>query len=603
MFGFDLLLSGRLDQADIALTESFRIRKLHHSRGLDTSYRNLGILRLRQGDAGSALTLLHKAVEMYESGHSSIPGWTLYFRQAQARKASGELAGALADLEQSLQLARTWRADMLPADEIQSEADINLDEVYDEYVSTGMQVWSRRHDPKLLERLFVAVEENRAASLRRDRSWRANLPRSYWDVLAQSRRLEISALAHDPAADQASLMQARGQLSELESTAGIFSQEKTERISPSQALSSFRRNLHPGNAFVSFQIGDRESFAWVLTPTDLGVSRLPGRLIIADAVRRFRSSILSGTRQDSAASGLYTMLFGDLGRWLDRAPEWILSLDDELFDVPFAALRCRGRYLAEIHSVRGVPSAFLFDDGSRAGAPKTLFAVGDPVYNSADPRWRTPADRRPAVQAKSAAPGPQSLELPRLPGSAREVAEVARCWRGTSVLTLTGRDANRARIDSLLNSHPSAVHFAIHVIPSLKGGDQALMALGLDQEGLPDFYTPAELAARRLNIPMVVLSACSSGQGEVLPGAGRMGLTRAWLLSGSRTVVASYWSTPDESGAIFSAMYRRLGRLPGPLSARCVARALQSAQAEMIRAAGWRAEPRYWAAFFLVGRD
>ncbi len=602
MYGVSLLEAGKLDAAEIALTESFRLRVLYKKGGLDVSYRNLGMLRLGQGDAKSAVTLLDRAIGMYEAGNSRLPGWTLYFRRGQARRAVGDLDGAFADLGHSVELARAWRAGVLPADEVQTQTDIDLDHVYDAYVSAGMQMWKRRHDPSLAERMFVAVEENRAASLRRDRSWRTNLPSEYWEVLAQDRRLEIAALTDRPGAGHVDLTRVRARLSELESSAGLISQEKAERISPGQALSVFRTNLQSGDAFVSFQIGDSESFAWVLTSTHLKVSCLAGRQAIGEALRRLNGDIVSGQDLNASASGLYSMLFTGFGPALDRSPDWILSLDDELFDVPFAALRVNGQFLVDRHSLRAVPTAFLLDSVRGGAPPGSLLAVGDPIYNSADSRWRAPT--APAVPGE---PLPRSvrqlLELPRLPASAREVSEVARVWRAGAAVTLTGRDVNRARIDGELNSHPSAVHFAIHVVPAAPGSDRALMAVGLDQSGRPDFYTPEELAAKRLDIPLIVLSACRSGRGGVLPGAGRMGLTRAWLISGSRTVVASYWPTPDDSGAMFSAMYRDLNRSPGPLSTRRAARSLRNAQTEMMHSASWRAQPLYWAAYFLVGRD
>ena len=599
MFGYDLLQSDNLLAADVALTQGFRLRLLFKTAGLDSSYRNLGMLRLRQGDVRSAMALLNRAAKMFEAGHSRIPGWSLYFRRAQAYRAAGNLPAAFSDLERSLALARTWRAGIFPAEEVQSRTDLNLDMVYDEYVSTGMELWSRHHDSNLLTRIFVAVEENRAASVRQDRSWRANLPSVYWEVLAQLRRLRIGALAHDPEATPQSLLEAQARLSELESSAGLFAKEKPERISPIEALSSFRHQLKPGDAFVSFQIGDTESFAWALTSTQLQVSRLPGRHLVEEAVRRVNAALLAGNPFDQAASDLYGMLFGGLSPLLERAPDWILSLDDELFDVPYAALRANGRFLAERHSVRSVPSAFLLDGARNAQPPRGLVAVADAIYNSADPRWQEPAVSRP----QSSPPAFRTLELARLPASATEIGEIARFWEGGPVLTLTGRDANRGRIEGALGAHPSAVHFAIHVVPSTQNSDQALMAVGLDRSGRPDFYTPEEVAATRRNIPLVVLSGCSSGQGEVLSGAGRMGLTRAWLISGSRSVVASLWPTADESGAIFSAMYRNLGGSTRPLSARRIAQSLQTAQVAMIRTASWRAQPRYWGAFFVIGRD
>jgi CHAT domain-containing protein len=87
----------------------------------------------------------------------------------------------------------------------------------------------------------------------------------------------------------------------------------------------------------------------------------------------------------------------------------------------------------------------------------------------------------------------------------------------------------------------------------------------------------------------------------VLPGAGLMGMTRAWLAAGTRAVVATRWPAPDrEAGAIFESLYglyferRRSGALVsfGDL--------LREAQLSELRAGGRRAEPSRWASYFCV---
>ena len=62
-------------------------------------------------------------------------------------------------------------------------------------------------------------------------------------------------------------------------------------------------------------------------------------------------------------------------------------------------------------------------------------------------------------------------------------------------------------------------------------------------------------------------------------------------------VVGSRWTTLDETGALFSALYRSLRAQPGSRPAQ----ALRAAQLEMLRAGDWRARPRYWGAYFVMG--
>jgi len=141
------------------------------------------------------------------------------------------------------------------------------------------------------------------------------------------------------------------------------------------------------------------------------------------------------------------------------------------------------------------------------------------------------------------------------------------------------------------------VHIASHFLQSKEPPRYGMIALGLAASGNPQLLSPLEIIRLQIKTGLVVLSGCSSGEADVLPGSGLMGLTRAWLAAGARAVVASHWPTPDDRDGLFVSFYRHLRTAPeaGP------SLALQRAQLDMLRAGGWRSNPQYWATYFVVG--
>ena len=68
-------------------------------------------------------------------------------------------------------------------------------------------------------------------------------------------------------------------------------------------------------------------------------------------------------------------------------------------------------------------------------------------------------------------------------------------------------------------------------------------------------------------------------------------------------VVASHWPTPDEPGALFQHFYAQYPKASNRISNSGTAAALRAAQLVMLQSASWRARPRYWAAFYAMGKD
>jgi CHAT domain-containing protein len=138
------------------------------------------------------------------------------------------------------------------------------------------------------------------------------------------------------------------------------------------------------------------------------------------------------------------------------------------------------------------------------------------------------------------------------------------------------------------------IHLATHVVAPAGRPDQAMIAFSTGTAGEPEFLTTSEIASMHVPGALVVLSGCETGAGRARPGAGLLGLTRAWQMAGASAVIATAWPVADSTGAIFASFYQNLSAM-GP------AEALERSQIEMIRSGTWRARPAYWAAYQLSG--
>ena len=605
------LSHGELAPAEAALTEAFRLRRVHRLTHLANSYFNLGRLRLAQGDLRSASGLLDEAITRQTHTDSWISLWNLYHARGQANLASGRAQAAFADFQKAVEFAREWRLAVLPTDFTRISSEVELQEIYSSFIESANQLYldsNRRSE--FARQSFRAAEENRAASLhallREPNDWRAALPGEYWQTLAQLHSAEVSLLQKDDPRLRESMQQLRSRLLLAEAKAG-----SNVELSSDKLIDRVQENLPPDAALLSFHLGERRSFLWAVSRKRFRLYALPDRSHLTADIQNFVEAVR--TRQDSATClgrQLYEELFGSLEVSFRDKPQWILALDEQLFRIPFGALVVDSAgpvFLAEQHAIRVTTGAVMLAASRHHRTWNELLSgrflgVGDAIYNKADPRWggtgRERLDSFPAVVfAASASPKRQDWALARLPGSAREIESCARAWDAQSSILLEGADAAPGRLRQALEAGPSVVHIAAHFLQGNVAPHHSLIALSLSEPGDLQMLSPLEITRFNINAGLVVLSGCSSGRADALPASGLMGLTRAWLAGGARAVVASHWPTPDDSGPLFAAFYRHLHQTPGAGPAA----ALQGAQHDILRAGGWRSHPQYWATYFVVG--
>jgi CHAT domain-containing protein len=578
---------------------------------LGESYRNLGILRLEQGDLRSASALLDASIAESKSPRGRVPKWRFYQARGRLRLAEGNLRKAHADFRLALELVRNYRVAVPSSDAIRIGLEGLLQEVYASFAETGSRLYFETGRSDLARETFEAVEENRAASLgarldERKQLWR-NLPPVYWEQVAQLESAESAALLDSGEGPLQAMRRLRGSLIELESKAGGAG------FSPRpDLLENTQRSLDGDTILLSFHLAQPASSLWVVSNSGLSLYRLPDRTEVGRQVSLFRRAVLrEGAEAGRAGQELYRTLFGALGPEHRNTRRWLLSLDEGLFDLPFAALVVGGEpakpvYLIERHSIRIVSGA-----GMRAARTQredrtagVFVGVGDAVYNTADLRWRGQISqervswlsRQLGWPWKASAAAPATLSLSRLSGSGAEIEACAREWDNRSVL-FKGRDATMQNVRRAMAARPAVVHFATHILQGQERFSSGRIALSVSESGRDELLGPEEIGGWNADAGLIVLSGCSSGAAAVRPGAGLMGLTRAWLLAGARAVVATEWATPDDVGVFFRRFYQELRRS----SVRDPAEALREAQIEALRSHDWRSKPSFWAGYFALG--
>ena len=579
------------------------------------TYLWLSQTKLDEHDPRAASQLLEEAMALPPSS-LTFDLWSIYKLRGEILLADKRPSEALEWFRKSIEATRIWSDDLVQNDAVRTSADKWFQQLYGPFIDTSI---SLSPDPHL--EAFLAAEETRAASLRgtltASRAFLTRVPPQYWETTKLLRSAETRWLATGSEEAKAQTEKLRADLSELEAKAGVPSlgttrNKSTENITTINTLRYIQGSLTKEEALFSFYLGDKFSGLWAVTGGHFEFHQLPPKAQLSEQAKRFRRAVETGSPdRDELGKRLYAQLFGAVSLEIRAKPCWMISAADDLFSIPMAALtkerkHDRPVYLVEEHSIARVPSALMLRPQKAEAADGEFIGVADGIYNVADARYPRPAHSRFRFGFAWAERNPKpSIQLARLVGSGQEIQTCSRIWGGRKpAILLTGRQATRECFAAALRSHPGVIHVAAHVIAPQDNPEQASIDLGLSAQGEPEVMTYNDIYTLDVSGSTVVMNGCASAGAKAVSGAGVMGLTRAWMLAGARTVIGARWPIPDDTGVLFESFYFNWKENcdKGPRRT-VIAKALQQAQLALLRSTTWRSDPQYWSAFYVVGKD
>ena len=273
----------------------------------------------------------------------------------------------------------------------------------------------------------------------------------------------------------------------------------------------------------------------------------------------------------------YQMIIAPVVNLLET-PEIIIVPERSLFRVPFPALLDeKGKYLSETFRIRILPSLttlkLIQDSPADYHSETGALIVGEPDVGKVILKDK----------CKTFKPLPY----------ARNEAEMIGQWLG--VKPLLGKHATKQAVLQRIHS-VSLVHLAAH-------GDAERGEIALAPErtgrGIPQekdyLLTMSDISKVQVRAKLVVLSCCHSALGQIR-AEGVIGIARAFLGSGARSVLVSLWALEDSATKHFMRrFYKNLIRG-------------KSASESLHQAMKWMRDHGFsdvseWAPFLLIGDD
>jgi CHAT domain-containing protein len=368
------------------------------------------------------------------------------------------------------------------------------------------------------------------------------------------------------------------------------------------SLSEVQEVLEPDEVLLEYVLDDPTSFCVVISQKRAYVRVLPaGRKEIENLSQRFVAEIRTKGTGAELSKRLYAILVKPIPE-AATVPRFIIAPDAILNLLPFEALRdAQGEYLLKSRVISYVPSGTILNALRHAekqkSTPKPLLAVGDVEYENqggAGRRIPTPASIRGRIERGIA--DLSGIGLHDLPETRAEVEEIGKIV-GSDAVMLLGKDATETGFKKQPLDQFRILHLAVHGFADTQYPERSALVLGADpQSGDDGLLQVREIIRLRLNAELTTLSACDSGVGKLQGQEGISNLVEAFLVAGSKSVVASLWSADDTfASALMEQFYRRLAQGEDTSSA------LRNAKLDLLAKYGDQVSPFYWAAFIAVG--
>jgi len=530
---------------------------------------------------------------------------------AMSLRADGEQAGAIETLRTAVNLI-----EQVPIDDLDAETRASFlatqhgvfEELTDALVADARAGAAGDVVQSRIWTAFAVSERGRARSLQYAVSQATNdnpsaqhapVTAAYEELLQQ-----VAAVAASSAA-RSGWSAALGQLQ----SASLHGRQISEPITADELVPQLDRL---NATFVEYATGRDDMYAFVIDGDAIHVVPLGNRgrinIAAADLSERLRDPETAASDVERTARNLAQLVLWPLTKSVSTA-RVIFVADDSLNTVPFAVLpwsQDAHSSLVLQHAETSVMPSALFmlhapQGHSAVRAAPRFELIGDPIFQAA--AWRRDCSVHGATDSAPPAAAAHSVSdwsesLVRLPGSRAEVLAIADIARAALPASHIGVHLGCLATPQALREAATGselLHIATHgYVDALR---PRLSALALTRESATNsesgVFSLLDILAAHSSARLVVLSACDTSRGRLLPGEGVLGPAQAFLQSGAASVVASYWRIDDAATASFMRTFYKF-LLTEHLPA---ATALRRAQLE--RSSGGHAHD--WAGFALFG--
>lgn len=393
-------------------------------------------------------------------------------------------------------------------------------------------------------------------------------------------------------------------------------------------LEEIQSTLDLDSTVLLYSDGPQRVILWAISKTKVHTYEIQTNIgaMIENYIKSLRQPLMSADeiyRHQALGMKLYELLIQPAAEDISGKRQLIIIPDSILFYLPFEALITPSgassakknmplsstQYLIKKYEVSYLPSAStLLVQRSQHVQLETshqfpLLAFGDPIYEDQPNAAHMSTESRRMLTSDDS----RRIRLNRLQFSSQEVAFIASVWKvptNSSHIYLR-ENASRQRLQDIDLSKYALVHFAAHALPvEGRWGKEPVLALTPDESG-EGLLRINDILDLKFNAELVVLSACSTGLGRLLPGEGMLGLARSFMYAGARSVVASLWEVQDQSTSLLMGKFYHYLK-EGHTKVKALRQAKLDVLNETInlKALGSHqslASPFYWAPFILIG--
>src|SRR6056297_1785532 len=388
----------------------------------------------------------------------------------------------------------------------------------------------------------------------------------------------------------------------------IDMKEKLKRIDYTTLLDKLEKGsvlldiyyLDDVNRYVMFVINSEHEIQLM----DLGKTSDLNQLIA-----QYRKHLWDSERNDSLellSLGLYMRFFSFFLGHLPR--KLIISPTNAISQLSFETLKTpKGTYLIEETTVQYITSVKDISEETIEKIPeKTMTLLSDPDFDY------------PSNQAQDETKHMKLYKrLPGTQGSEAATKKTLKDWQITH--QLTGKASNLLNVKNIKGNR--IIHIATHGFfrkaneytnpmkesgVVLAGINSILKGLELSEKEAMEIGN-GEFSAYDLKFmdlkgtDLIILSACETGLGKIVPGNGVLGLQRAVLLCGIHQMIMTLWQVPDDASFELMSLFYKHYAKDGE-----VEKALRKAKLEMIknyRRQYGHAAPVLWGGYICLSRN